>query len=389
MPPSSWNRDPLFILAVLAAVVALAEILVRRTSLRHLGTALVVILLAALAVNVGLIPPAAEVGAVPIYGGLLGPVAKLAIFWLLLRVNLSEVRRAGGAMIGLFVLGALGTFAGVLVGMTAVGAIEVLGDRAPGMGAMFVGTYTGGSVNFTAMAQAHDIQNEGVLFAAATAVDNLMTTLWMAVTLIVPRLLRRGGKRTVEPSVAPLLGVEDDTESVHPLDLSCLLALGAAVVWGSEFLAGRLALGSAASGIAILILTTVALLGAQLPFLRGLRGTRTIGMFAVYLFLAAIGALCDLQALRAVGDVGLTLLAMVAVALTVHGLVIFCGARLLHVTPEVAAVASQANVGGSTSALALARSLGRADLVLPAILVGSLGSAIGNYLGLAAGYLLQ
>jgi len=385
----SWNHDPLFILAVLSVAVAVAEVLVRHTPLRHLGTALVVILLAALAVNVGLIPPAAGETTVPIYGGLLGPVAKLAIFWLLLRVNLSEVRRAGGAMIGLFVLGALGTFAGVLVGMVAVDADAVLGDRAPGMGAMFVGTYTGGSVNFTAMAQAHEIQNEGVLFAAATAVDNLMTTLWMAVTLIVPRLLRRGRKSAGEQSSAPLLGVEDDTESMHPVDLSWLLALGAVVVWGSEFLAGRLVSGSAASGVAILILTTVALVGAQVPGIRGLRGTRTIGMFAVYLFLAAIGALCDLQALRSVGDVGLTLLTMVAVALSVHGLVIFFGARVLRVSPEVAAVASQANVGGSTSALALARSLGRADLVLPAILVGSLGSAIGNYLGLATGYLLK
>jgi uncharacterized membrane protein len=49
----------------------------------------------------------------------------------------------------------------------------------------------------------------------------------------------------------------------------------------------------------------------------------------------------------------------------------------------VAAVASQANIGGGTSALALARSLGRRDLVLPAILVGSLGTALGTYLGLA------
>jgi uncharacterized membrane protein len=49
-----------------------------------------------------------------------------------------------------------------------------------------------------------------------------------------------------------------------------------------------------------------------------------------------------------------------------------------------AAVASQANVGGSTSALALAKSLGREDLLLPAILLGALGNAIGTFLGFLA-----
>jgi uncharacterized membrane protein len=45
------------------------------------------------------------------------------------------------------------------------------------------------------------------------------------------------------------------------------------------------------------------------------------------------------------------------------------------------AIASQANVGGSTTALALARSFARDDLVLPGVLVGSVGTAIGTFVG--------
>ena len=63
------------------------------------------------------------------------------------------------------------------------------------------------------------------------------------------------------------------------------------------------------------------------------------------------------------------------------GLTVFGVSSILRVDPAVAAVASQANIGGGTSALALARSLGRADLVLPAILVGALGNGLGTYLG--------
>jgi uncharacterized membrane protein len=52
------------------------------------------------------------------------------------------------------------------------------------------------------------------------------------------------------------------------------------------------------------------------------------------------------------------------------------------------AIASQANVGGGTTAMALAESMGRKELIVPAILVGSLGGAIGTYLGFSVAGIL-
>jgi len=45
-------------------------------------------------------------------------------------------------------------------------------------------------------------------------------------------------------------------------------------------------------------------------------------------------------------------------------------------------------VGGGTSAIALAETFDRKELILPAILVGSLGNALGTYLGFFVVYLL-
>ena len=55
---------------------------------------------------------------------------------------------------------------------------------------------------------------------------------------------------------------------------------------------------------------------------------------------------------------------------------------------EMIAIVSQANIGGGTTAIALAETFDRKELILPAILVGSLGNAVGTYLGFLVIYIL-
>ena len=112
-----------------------------------------------------------------------------------------------------------------------------------------------------------------------------------------------------------------------------------------------------------------------------LRGARICGWLAVMVFLAVIGTLCDLTALQSIGPLAARLVMLVVLAVGIHGVLVFGLGSALGVDPAMSAVASQANIGGSTSALALAKSLGRGDLVLPAILIGSVGNALGTYLG--------
>ena len=377
----------LFILAVLSSVIVVTEWAVRRTWLKHVGTALLVIVATAVIANLGLLPTTStEAHPVPAYDAIFGTVAPLAIVWLLLKVNLRDILKAGIPIISLFLIGSLGTVAGVLVGMWVVDGPERIGPMYHALGGMFTGTYTGGSVNFNAIAIEYDMMREAVLFGGAAAVDSIMTTIWMAATIALPRVLRplwAGRMRGADGAVVSRevdLGVEEDTESIHPVDLALVLAIGFGTLWASNGLAAW----SAEAGFAvpsIIILTIIALLLAQIPAVTNLAGSRTLGLFAVYLFLCVIGAFCDIRALAEIGSLGLTLLVFTSVLVFVHGMVAFGAAWLLRMDVDIAAVASQANVGGGTSALALARSLGRGDLVLPAVLIGSLGTAVGTFLG--------
>jgi len=376
--------DSLWILAVLAANVAASEWLVRRTALRHLGSALLVIVVTAITANIGIIPTYSN--DVPVYAGVFDYLAPLSIFLLLLRVHLAGIWRAGRAMLLLFGVGALGTTLGVIVAMRAVGGAHAFGTLYYALGGMFVGTYVGGSINFNAVAIEYGVVHDGALYAGAAAVDNVATTLWMVVTVALPRLLARFAGVT-SAVVEPLEGAIDETpqdehdlETVGPFDLALLLALGSVSVIASS--AAARALETVGIDIpSILILTTLALVLAQWPPVQRLRGTRVCGWLAVMVFLAVIGALCDLAALRAMGPLAVRLALFVGTAVLIHGAVTFGIGAALRIDPAISAVASQANIGGGTSALALARSLGRGDLMLPAILVGSLGNAVGTYLG--------
>jgi uncharacterized membrane protein len=371
----------LWILAILCFIIVLSEWLVRTTFLRHLGTALMAIILTAVFANLGVIPAGSTAEApVPVYDGIFAYVAPLAIFWLVLPVNLRSLLRAGLPMLALFVIGAAGTAMGVFVGMWIVDGASSIGPLFAPLGGMFAGTYIGGSVNFNAVALHYDVVREGLLYGGAIVVDNIATTAWMIGSLALPRVLhrlwRRSDGNTPLADREVILGIEDDTESVHPVDVGLMLGLGLISLWISEAVAAML------DGVPmILILTVVALILAQIPAVARLKGAKVLGMFTVYVFLAVIGAFCDFTALGGLGELGITLLVFACTVVAVHALVTLSAAWLMNIEPEIAVVASQSNVGGSTSSLAIARSLGREDLVLPGILTGLFGNALGTFVG--------
>jgi uncharacterized membrane protein len=209
---------------------------------------------------------------------------------------------------------------------------------------------------------------------------------------VIPRLLlavwpRRAGAVAGAGGGAPIVDLAAETETLDPRKLAVVLALGGAAMWVSERASDLLA-EAGVNVPSILIITTLALALAQNRTLSRLPGARVLGMYAVYLFLAVIGAFCDIRALSSLGQLGGVLLAFATITVVVHGILTFGVAWMFKIDLDGAAVASQANVGGATSALALAKSLGREDLLVPGILLGSLGTAVGTFLGFLAASLV-
>lgn len=384
-------QNPLAILAVLMLNIIVSEQLAKLPYFRAMGTALIVIIVTAITANLGLIP--ASTNATPIYDGIFTYLAPISIFYLLLTVNLKGLKRAGAPMVISFLIGAAGTMVGVVVAMYAVGGPAGLGPLFYAVGGMFAGTHTGGSSNLNAIALHYGVNKAGNVYAATIAIDNIVTALWMGVTLLLPPLLNKYFPR--HRAVTKLTADEtrrfeqeaneqiSDVETVNPQDLAILIGLGVLALYGAQ-----LVVSYVPAIPKILVLTTLALILAQVPLVQRLRGVRVVGIFCIYLFLAVIGAFCDLAVLAKDGQLALTMLTFVGISIPIHALFQFGIGGVLKQDWDVLGIASQANIGGSASCLALSKSLKRPDLHLPGILAGALGNAIGTYCGiLVAEYL--
>lgn len=370
----NFTQDPVYVAGMLCLFAFLAVWLGKFKWGKTVGAPILVILITAIAANLNLVPTATS--GHPVYTGVFLYLAPLGIFITLLEVDLKSLKNAGLPILMMFLLGAAGTIIGVAVSWFLVRPEQQIGELSHVIAGMFTGTYIGGSINFNAVAIHYELNENANLFAASTVVDNLIGTPWIIATLILPKYLQSFFPRKKK--------INKSLEDGHKVEEERISLAGLGAIFGMAFLSL-----AAAKGIQvyfpqipeIIILTTFALIFAQIPAVKRLKGTQTIGFFLILIFLAAIGSLCDLGTLQGLGDLAPTLSLFVGLIVLIHGLVIFGIGALFKVDWDIIAVASQANVGGNTTALAAAESLDRPDLLIPGVLVGSLGNALGTYAG--------
>lgn len=376
-------QQPLYILTVLLLLVLFSEWLAQKKFFKHIGSVLLVIIFAAILANINVIPSSHNAPA--LYDGIFQYAAPLGLFFLLLQVKLKDLKLAGLPMITMFLIGSAATIAGVVIGYYILSPQHHDVNHAYAVAGMYAGTYIGGSANLNAVALEYGVNKEGTLFAAINAADNIITTIWMMLTLILPSIFQRyiPRKRKIAPQFEKLSDEELKSQLLQPVtsmrlnDIALLLALGV----GTMFISMQAA--SYIKGLpSILVLTTLALLFAQLPFVQKLQGSKIIGFLLIMLFLAVVGAYCDINALLKSGTAAGTLLLWVTLIVFIHGILIFLIGGILKQDWDIISIASNANIGGATSAPVCANSIGRPDLQLPGLLAGSVGNAIGTYLGI-------
>lgn len=368
--------------AVMAGAVALCVYLERRYAWAKRVSALVlVLLLGILLSNIGFIPTESAV-----YDTVWDYLVPLALSMLLFHVDLKKIGHESGGLLIAFIISAAGTLVG---GVVSALIFREWIPQMPGLAAMMTGTYIGGSVNFMALADTFGVSAD--LISAATIADNLNMALYFFILLSIPvkkRFARQAPNKEHRP--AEPLTLNNLSMSLAAAFIIVAICTALASFFEVFIPSGNLVFDMIKGllGSKYLWITTISVLSATaLPaFFEKLTGGQVMGTYIIYCFMFVIGAPASLSLIIKRSPV-LLVFAMVIVAFNM--LFTFVIGYLLGFGRDLLIIASNAAIGGPTTAASMCIAKGWDDLVGPALLIGSLGYIMGNYAGILVGYSLS
>ncbi len=324
--------------------------------------------------NLRIIPTSA-----PVYDVVWDYLVPIAIPLLLFQADLKRIVRESGPTLIAFAIGAAAVVAGTIIGVSLLD----LGPHEAELAGIFTGTYIGGGLNFAAVAEATGMQDDSML-AAAVAADNVITNLHFLLIIFIPGTAWMANKyptHHMDNAVRFDADKEGDVHRIADLGLAGLmaaLALAFALAAIGKLLADLVGM----SDYSILVITVLALLVATfMPRqVEKMSGYREAGVVMMFIFLASVGASADIWELIEIAPV---LFVFASIIVIVHLVILFAVGKIFRLDLAELAMASAVCIGGPASAPALASAKGWRDLLIPGLLLGSLGYAVGSFIGVS------
>ena len=393
-PENTW-----VLMSVMMVAVAVSIYLEQRYIWASRLTGPVIALVIALVlVNVGIIPSAA-----PVYNDIVwGYFVPLAIPLLLLQTNIRRIWNETGQLLAIFLIGSIGTIAGAVIGCALLqSSIEGL----PKVTAMMTGSYIGGVVNFTELADL--FKANGTLVSSAIVADNLNMAIYFLILIgiagnavirrfyehpLIDEVERQGVSEEGQTLAAKYWGRKE----ISLRDLAMCIAYAVIVVTVSKLIGDTFATLVPADG-GMLSKMCSTFLGSQYVWItllsvlftsifekqaNAMNGAQEIGTFFIYMFFFNIGVPASITEIVTNAPL---LFVFCFIMVVVNMLFCLIGGKMLNFPLEDIIIASNANIGGPTTAAGMAIAQGWTRLVGPAMLVGTFGYAIGTYIGIIVG----
>ncbi len=324
-------------------------------------------------------------------------VVPIAIPLLLFQVNVKSIFTESRRLLFIFLLSSIGTIVGAFI------AFFIFKDWIPELdkiSGMMSASYIGGGVNFAAMTA--KLAPTKDMVASTIVADNLIMALYFIVLLTISAMswFRKRFKTPYIDEIEKNAGNKDENlaasywqpRNISLKDIAINMGASLLIVAVSFTLAdGLKPLRSMVDHLALeilvsfitdpyLILTTLTFLVIyifQKPFQK-LNGSQELGTYMVYLFFVVIGIPASIPMI--LQNAPLLLLFVITIML-INLIVSLLFGKLFKFTLEEILLACNANVGGPTTAAAMAISKGWRTLVGPILVIGTVGYVVGNYAG--------
>lgn len=378
-------NTPETLLLVMFMTVSVGLWLQKFKVFKSLGPALTVIILGIILSNLKIVPVNHDV-----YGILSGYCIPLSICICLLSLDLKEMKKLTKEPIIALISAVLSVcIMAFIFGLVFAGKI----DEGWKVAGMFVGTYTGGSSNLTAIAVGLDAARETI--AAANAADYVIGIPTLVFMFAAPAILKNSKKFQkfwpYHHTDDELLGEGDHTELMASKewsiqDIAWMLSLAFAVFAVASWLSGVIFGEGFRSAGRVILITTFSIILAQFPRVKRLRGNFDLGLYVALLFLTTIGFAVNLKDFFG-STLYITVFCFcVVIGCTILHLVI---TRIFKIRYEYVLLSIVAAISDGPTAALVASSAQWKSLINIGLLMGVIAGACGNYAGITVAYLIK
>jgi uncharacterized membrane protein len=276
---------------------------------------------------------------------------------------------------------------------------ERIGEDAWKVAGMLIGVYTGGTPNMAAIGTA--LQVETNTYIAAHASDVVVSGILLLLILsVLPKLLRR--ILPVDPVHIVTESIKDhDEHAVYgqkeftpyfdgfsrdqfmPLIRAFILSL---VIFG---IGGGLSLfvpGWLAPVVAVVVVTTLGVVGSFSSRVRKSRFTFQLGYYFLLVFSLVVSSMANIGELTKTAPV---MMSYVAILLVITFIIHVLLAKITGVDADSQLISATAMIYSPPFVPVVAASLKNRDVIMTGMITGIAGWVLGNYLGIAFGYLVR
>lgn len=374
------------LLVVIFAVVAIALWAQKFKVCKSLGPALTVIIIGIILSNLKVVPTSHE-----IYGVLTSYCIPLSIAIMLLSMDLKQIKKFTREPLIALVSALISVCIMALIFGLVFGGKIFEGWKVAGM---FVGTYTGGSSNLTAIAIGLDAASDTI--ASANAADYVIGIPTLVFMFAAPAILKNSKTFNrlwpYHHTEEELLDTGDDNTELMASkewsikDIAWLFAIGFVIVTVATTLSSMLFGESFRSAGRIILITTLAIITAQIPAVQKLKGNLDLGLYLALLFLVTIGFAVDIKGFFG-STIYITLFCFCVIVgcIMLHLLI----TRLFKIKYEYVVLSITGCIADGPTASLVASGAQWKSLINIGLLMGVVAGACGNYLGISIAYIIK